>query len=59
MGCNRWVEGCDTSRSDHLATHQRDATAYNWLRKRRLFEDSRFWVAAPSEWLMSKVNRSI
>jgi glycosyltransferase involved in cell wall biosynthesis len=38
---------------------QRDATAYNWKRKRQIFARSQFYVATPSEWLMRKVKQSI
>ena len=37
----------------------RDATAYNWRRKRNVYNQSRFYVATPSRWLMQKVEQSM
>jgi glycosyltransferase involved in cell wall biosynthesis len=37
----------------------RDATAYNWQTKRKIFLNSRLYVASPSRWLMNKVEASI
>lgn len=58
--CERWQTGC--GRCPDLNIYpaiQRDATAYNWRRKRDIFARSRLYVATPSEWLMRKVERSI
>src|SRR5262249_8653803 len=38
---------------------QRDATAYNWRRKKAIFARSRLYVASPSQWLLKKVEQSI
>ncbi len=58
--CERWRVGC--GRCPDLSIYpavRRDATAYNWRRKQRVFAKSRLHVAAPSEWLMRKVEQSI
>ena len=38
---------------------QRDATAYNWRRKREIYARSRLYIATPSRWMMQKVEQSI
>jgi len=60
LGCDRWKIGCgacpDLTLYPPIA---RDATAYNWNRKRDIFRRSRLFVATPSRWLMGKVEQSI
>lgn len=58
--CERWRAGCGhcPDLSIYPAT-RRDATAYNWRRKQRIYARSRLYVAAPSQWLMRKVEQSI
>lgn len=58
--CERWRQGC--GKCPDLSIYpglRRDATAYNWRRKRDLYRRSRVFVAAPSKWLMRKVEQSI
>ncbi len=58
--CDRWKRGC--GRCPDLTLYpatRRDATAYNWERKRQIFAMSRLYVTTPSQWLMDKVNESI
>ncbi len=38
---------------------KRDATAYNWRRKRDIYARSRLYVATPSQWLMDEAQRSV
>jgi glycosyltransferase involved in cell wall biosynthesis len=58
--CERWLTGCgkcpDLSIYPSIA---RDATAFNWRRKRDIYARTRLRVATPSRWLMDKVERSI
>jgi|SRR5262245_42548292 len=59
-GCERWRTGC--GRCPDLAAPpaiRRDATRFNWQRKRRIFARSQISVAAPSRWLMERVQQSI
>jgi glycosyltransferase involved in cell wall biosynthesis len=59
-GCLRWQTGC--GRCPDLTLYpaiRRDATAYNWRRKRRIYRRSRLFVATPCRWLMDKVERSM
>ncbi|MCG3128156.1 MAG: D-inositol-3-phosphate glycosyltransferase [Phycisphaerae bacterium] len=60
LECTRWKTGC--GQCPHLDTYpavRRDATAFNWQRKREIFAACRLHVAAPSHWLMSAVRDSI
>lgn len=58
--CDRWQSGCGNC--PYLSTYpalRRDATVYNWQRKRAIYQKSHLFVATPSQWLMDKVNQSI
>ena len=58
--CERWKSGCgDCPDLTIYPAVKRDATAYNWQRKQGLFARSRLFVAAPSRWLMDKVDGSM
>ncbi len=58
--CERWKTGCgecpDLSIYPAL---ERDGTHYNWTRKRDIMANGRFYVTAPSQWLMDKATQSI
>lgn len=58
--CSRWQTGC--GHCPDLTIYpsiKRDATAYNWQRKRDIYAHSRLYVATPSRWLMQKVEQSM
>jgi glycosyltransferase involved in cell wall biosynthesis len=58
--CERWKIGC--GQCPDLTIYpaiRRDATAYNWKRKQKIFAKSRLCVATPSQWLMRKVEQSM
>jgi glycosyltransferase involved in cell wall biosynthesis len=60
FGCDRWQTGC--GRCPDLSIYppiRKDATAFNWGRKRDLFARSRLRVCTPSQWLMDRVARSM
>ncbi len=60
FNCERWRIGC--GQCPDLTIYpaiRRDATDYNWKRKREIFAQSRLYVATPSQWLMDKVEQSI
>jgi glycosyltransferase involved in cell wall biosynthesis len=60
LECERWRIGC--GHCPDLALDppvRRDATAFNWKRKREIFERSRLYIATPSAWLMHKVRDSM
>jgi glycosyltransferase involved in cell wall biosynthesis len=58
--CERWKSGCGQC-PDLTITPEimRDATAFNWQRKRNIYAGSRLYVATPSQWLMDKVQQSM
>ena len=58
LGCQRWESGC--GECPDLSIYpaiQRDATAFNWRRKRNIYRQSRLHVAAPSQWLMQRAQK--
>jgi glycosyltransferase involved in cell wall biosynthesis len=58
--CERWKTGCGNCPDLGIYPPiSRDATAYNWRRKRKVYNQSRFYVATPSQWLMEKVEQSM
>lgn len=60
MDCERWLIGCgQCPYLDIYPAIRKDATAYNWQRKKKIFSHSRLHVATPSRWLMEKVERSM
>ena len=60
FGCERWKTGCGNCPDLTIyPSIKRDATAYNWQRKRDIYAKSRLYVATPSLWLMKKVEESI
>jgi glycosyltransferase involved in cell wall biosynthesis len=58
--CMRWKTGCgDCPDLTIYPSITRDATAYNWRRKREIFGRSRVYVATPCYWLMRRMEASI
>ena len=60
FSCERWKTGC--GECPDLTIYpaiRRDATAFNWRRKREIYARSRFYVATPSRWLMRRVEQSM
>jgi glycosyltransferase involved in cell wall biosynthesis len=58
--CERWRTGCGDC--PYLGAYEavpRDRSAWNWRRKRALYERSRLHVATPSEWLHERVGDSM
>ncbi len=58
--CDQWKTGC--KQCPDLSIYpaiKRDATAYNWRRKRNIYAKSHLYIATPSRWLMRKVEQSI
>jgi len=58
--CERWKIGCGMC--PHIWKYpeiHHDATAYNWRKKKQIYENSRLFVITPCQWLMNKVNKSI
>ena len=60
LACQRRKTGCGSCPDLTLyPAVRRDATAYNWRRKRKIYAQSRLHVATPSRWLMGKVEQSM
>lgn len=60
LDCERWRTGCGSC--PYLSIYppiRRDATAYNWRRKQKIYAKSTFYVTTPSQWLMRKVEQSM
>jgi glycosyltransferase involved in cell wall biosynthesis len=60
LDCERWRIGC--GECPDLARYpavRRDATAFNWKRKREIYQRSRLYVTTPCRWLMEKVETSM
>ena len=60
IDCERWRTGC--GQCPDLTIYpsiRRDSTEYNWRRKRDIYAKCRLYVAAPSKWLIQKVEQSM
>jgi len=60
LGCERWKTGC--GHCPDLSIYpaiSRDATAFNWSRKREIYAKGRFHIATPSRWLLRQVEQSM
>ena len=58
--CERWKTGCgDCPDLTIYPAIGRDRTAYNWRRKKQIYARCRFYLAAPSKWLIQKVEQSM
>lgn len=60
LDCQKWKTGCGSCPYlDIYPSIRRDATAHNWRRKRNIYNKCRLYLAAPSNWLMLKLENSI
>jgi glycosyltransferase involved in cell wall biosynthesis len=58
--CERWKSGCGECPDLTIyPSIEKDATAFNWQRKKEIYKRSRLHVATPSQWLMDKVQESM
>jgi glycosyltransferase involved in cell wall biosynthesis len=58
--CERWITGCGACPDISIYPGiRRDATAYNWRRKKTIYARSRLYISTPCHWLMNKVRNSI
>jgi glycosyltransferase involved in cell wall biosynthesis len=54
INCPRWRIGCGECPDLKIyPSIRRDATVYNFRRKRKIYDKSRLYLAAPSQWLLS------
>lgn len=60
LACDRWRGGCgDCPDLSLYPAVRRDATAFNWERKRAIFSQCQLRVATPCRWLMDRVADSL
>lgn len=60
FGSERWRTGCvDCPDLEINPAVKRNTTAQNWRRKQRLYQQSKFYLAAPSRWLLAEAQASI
>jgi glycosyltransferase involved in cell wall biosynthesis len=60
IGCQRWRTGCGHCPDLNIyPSLLRDATDWNWQRKRGFYQKSCLHVATPSHWLMDEVQLSM
>jgi glycosyltransferase involved in cell wall biosynthesis len=58
--CDRWKIGCGNCPDLSIyPTIPRDNTALNWQVKKQIYQQSKLYIATPSQWLMDKVEESI
>lgn len=60
VGCERWRSGCGECPDLRLPPEvHRDATRYNWGRKRGALAGARLHVVTPSRWLLERARSSL
>ncbi|MFZ5910093.1 MAG: glycosyltransferase [Chloroflexota bacterium] len=60
FNCERWRTGCGHCPDLQVyPAMKRDATAYNWRRKKHIYAKSRLYIITPCQWLMQKVEQSM
>jgi glycosyltransferase involved in cell wall biosynthesis len=59
-GCQRWQTGCGRCPDLKMPPAiRRDATRFNWWRKRRIFRSARLFVSAESQWMLDRARQSM
>ncbi len=60
IDCDRWLRGCGHCPDlERYPAIRRDKTAYNWMRKRKIYQKPRLHLVTPSNWLAERVRRSV
>jgi glycosyltransferase involved in cell wall biosynthesis len=55
--CERWKTGCGKCPDLNIyPAVKRDATAYNWQRKKGIYARSHLYISAPSHWTMDRAH---
>lgn len=60
FSCERWESGCGAC--PDLAVYpgvRRDATSFNWRRKREIYSNSQLVLVSPARWLADRVRESM
>jgi glycosyltransferase involved in cell wall biosynthesis len=60
LGCDNWVRGCgDCPDLTIPPAISRDATRDNLQRKQRIFQESRLFISAESQWMLNRAQQSV
>ena len=60
LGCEKWKTGCgDCPDLSAYPAVRRDATRFNWRRKKEIYSKSRLAVVSPAQWLARAVGESM
>jgi len=60
FGCDRWKTGCGSCPDLALfPAIKKDKTAENWKAKKKIFQNTKFHLITPSQWLMDKAQESL
>lgn len=60
LSCQRWESGCGKCPDITLPPQiRKDLSHFNWLIKKKIYQKSKFWCVAPSEWMANIAKRSI
>jgi glycosyltransferase involved in cell wall biosynthesis len=60
LHCQRWKTGCGSCSDLSVYPRvRRDATGYNWRRKREIYRESRLALVSPARWLADRVRESM
>ncbi|MEM4228033.1 MAG: glycosyltransferase, partial [Candidatus Caldarchaeum sp.] len=60
LSCQRWESGCGKCPDITLPPQiRKDLSHFNWIIKKKIYQKSKFWCVAPSEWIANIAKRSI
>ncbi len=60
IDCKRWENGCPKCPDITLPPQiRRDLSHKNWIIKREIYQKSKYWVIAPSQWMGKMAEKSI
>jgi len=60
LDCEKWKTGCgQCPYLDSYPPIKYDNTHLNWKRKKKIYSNSRLYIATPSHWILEKANQSI
>lgn len=58
--CDRWKTGCGNCPDITIPVKiERDSSALNWKRKKKIFDNSRLYISAPCNWMLDRAKNSI
>lgn len=58
--CERWKSGCgQCPYPETYPAIKRDASHFNWHRKRAIYDRSHLYITTPSQWMMDRVQESM